>query len=195
MGFHLLNAAAEVTSKPSQKLVLMCLAKEGDDRQRVSFPGVETLLKWSGLSRPQLFRVLAQLIELKLIEQRQRGHRGKRAEFIVFPLGCCEAHGKESFGSHERDPEDDVKGLTDVTLSDPVDSCTSETSRPEKGLTSGRKGLISGAKGSHPDETPQLETYSTRDIRVVTKPDPSPAADPPNGNVVGFHHWRERKAS
>lgn len=94
--------------KASEKLVLLCLAESAaDNDKRRSWPGLDHLLAWSRLSRPQLFRVLGALAELRLVEQVQRGQKGRRAVYVVLPDGCCAAHGPVLSGSRGQDPDEE----------------------------------------------------------------------------------------
>ena len=93
--------------KPSEKLLLLCLAESASDNdERRAWPGLDHLLAWTRVSRPQLFRLLGVLSELRLIEQVQRGQKGRRAVYTVLPDGCCALHGPVVSGSHGRDADE-----------------------------------------------------------------------------------------
>lgn len=96
MSVHLVTCAAQLPLRSTEKLILLCLAENANAKDSVAFPGMEGLMRWSGLSDARVYQVLKALQELRLIEQIGRGHRGRAAEFVVFPYGCCEAHGKEA---------------------------------------------------------------------------------------------------
>lgn len=135
MSIHLVTCAAAVPLKPSEKLVLLCLAENANARDSKAFPGLSALMTWSGVSRARVFEILRVLQELRLIEQVGAGHRGRAAEFAVFPYGCCEAHGKESDAS---DPIEAVESPTSQTLSagkGPVEDPERVQFRPGKGPT------------------------------------------------------------
>ena len=107
MSWHLVQQVGVLPLKPSEKLVLLCLAESASENdERRAWPGLEHLLKWSGVSRPQLFRLLSVLSELRLVEQVQRGQKGRRAVFVVLPDGCCSIHGPVVSGSHVHDPDE-----------------------------------------------------------------------------------------
>lgn len=118
MSVHLVTCAAEIPLKPSEKLILLCLAENANSRDAIAFPGMEGLRMWSGLSKSRVLEILNVLVELRLIEQVGRGHRGRAAEFRVFPYGCCAGHGKEE-GSGWQDPERAVESPAHRTLTLP----------------------------------------------------------------------------
>lgn len=93
------------------------------------------MLAWSGVSRPRLFAILKVLCELRLIEQVRRGQKYQRAEYIVFPEGCCDRHEPIS-GSYGCDTEEGV------------DSLVHETLKVSQGLVSVSQGLVSDESGS-----------------------------------------------
>lgn len=92
---HLLACASQVRLRPSEKLALLCLADNANSKDSIAFPGMVGLQAWTGLSPARIYKVLARLVEYRLIVQVGAGHRGRAAEFAVFPDGCCEAHGRQ----------------------------------------------------------------------------------------------------
>lgn len=139
MSTHLLVATAYLqTFPPAAKLVLMAIADSADEHTLLSAPGLPKLRAWSGLSRSQVLRVLADLktdtyAGLKWVEQTEAGRQGRRATFRVFPAGVpaiphpdeVRARFEEDpAGSHPCDPETPVdndqvvhiEGRTDATL-------------------------------------------------------------------------------
>jgi hypothetical protein len=135
VSIHLVSTAARLKLKPSEKLILLCLADNArDPHARRALPGLDELMLWGCVSRPRVFAVLTVLEELLLIAQVQRGQKYKRAEFVVFPDGCCEVHGPVSV-SCGRDADE------------PVDSRVSETLTPAQGLALVAQGLDSEGSG------------------------------------------------
>lgn len=117
MSVHLIECAAEIVLRPAEKLVLLCFADSGSNDGRVALPGLDAVMTWSGLGRSQALAVVRRLVELRLLARRVDagsgqvvgGHRGQRAEFVVFPLGCCDRHGKAPAG-----PVDDDQAAADA---------------------------------------------------------------------------------
>lgn len=105
MSVHLVSCAAQVNLKPSEKLVLLCLAENANSKDSKAFPGMTTLRTWTGLGDASIYRILRRLEEFGLIQQVGAGHRGRAAEFLVLPFGCCEAHGKDPIDKGVVDPD------------------------------------------------------------------------------------------
>lgn len=109
MSVHLIECAAEVQLPPALKLALLCFADSGSTEGRVAKPGLDNLMRWTGVKRSRALEVVELLKELQLIAAHKRAYRGQRAEFVVFPNGCCERHGKASatvLEPVEESPED-----------------------------------------------------------------------------------------
>lgn len=94
MSVHLVEVAAEVELAPSLKLALLCFADSGSTDGRVARPGLDNLMRWTGLKRSRALEVVKHLEELQLLAPHRKAFRGQRAEYVVFPNGCCERHGK-----------------------------------------------------------------------------------------------------
>lgn len=94
MSVHLIDQASYVQLPSHLKVALLCFADSGRDSDRIAFPGIEGLMRWCGVGEKQAYKLISQLIELRLVEKRRGGYRGRRAEYVVFPDGCCELHGK-----------------------------------------------------------------------------------------------------
>lgn len=94
MSGHLIGCVKPITDLPtrSHKLALLAFADSGDDRTHIALPGYEGVQEWVGCGRSQAFALIQDLIRLGYLRQHKRGHRGQRAEWIVFPNGCCETH-------------------------------------------------------------------------------------------------------
>lgn len=152
MSVHLVTCAAEIPLKQGEKLVLLCLAENANSRDAIAFPGMDRLRMWSGLSKSRVLEILNVLAELRLIEQVGRGHKGRAAEFRVFPFGCCVGHGKEE-GSDWSDPEQAVESPTGRTLSLP-------------------KGPVSDSKGS---------SFEAQRVRPTGPPPSTPLNPSPSG--------------
>lgn len=166
MSVHLVQCAARLPLKPGEKLVLLCLAENANGRDARAFPGLATLMAWSGLSRARVFEILKTLAELRLIEQVGVGHRGRAAEFVVLPYGCCPVHGGDEFGSAGPDAFEMHRGSD---APDPSDACgKSDTSDPfrAKGSTEPGQRVQSHAQervqptGPPPRTTPNNQTPS-----------------------------------
>jgi hypothetical protein len=174
MASHLMDCAASMKLPASKKLVLMAFADSGDKFTRRALPGFETVLEWSGLARSRAMEVISELIEDGLLVRVAAATVGKRAEFVVFPKGCCVLHGEV--------PADAV----------PPASATARTStRPGSGPadpgTQPGSGSGSGS-GSGPDRTPSNLRISTTPSLPPTSGEspptqlalvPEPDGDPP----------------
>lgn len=158
MSIHLLECAARRTDLPAAtKLALMCLADSASSQTRIAFPGLDEVMTWSGLSRSRSLVVLGDLVDAGLLARHKRGHRGRRAEFVVFPDGCCDAHPMPV-----DDPDDDE----------------------EKGS---RQQDSSSVKGSRPQDpksfgSGQQDPFSEKGSRLgpaSKTPSPTPTTNPP----------------
>ena len=95
MSRHLTNCAADVQIEPLRlKLALLCFAESARDRDHIALPGYAALMKWTHVKKSQVHNLINALLELQLIARHKPAHRGQRAEYLVFPNGCCEVHGK-----------------------------------------------------------------------------------------------------
>lgn len=200
MSFHLIEEAARCSLRPSHKLVLLALANSApqSDPERKAYPGEENLRQWSGLSRTRLYEVLTDLEKFKLIQRVTRGHNGRRSTFVVFPLGCCERHGKVPFSTGYGDADDLGEGSATQDATDDPEPCgQSDGPDPTADVASAFCDVASAFSvvASAPERTPSLPT-TTEISPVVADIDHSLAADPPDReNVVGFTHWKDRRAS
>lgn len=96
MSVHLIECAAELQLPPALKLALLCFADSGSQDGRIAKPGLDNLMRWTGLKKSRALEVVKHLQELQLLTAHRAAHRGQRAEYIVFPNGCCDRHGKAS---------------------------------------------------------------------------------------------------
>lgn len=162
MSVHLIECAAEVQLPPALKLALLCFADSGSQDGRIAKPGLDNLMRWTGLKRSRALEVVKHLQELQLLAGHRPAYRGQRAEYVVFPNGCCERHGKSSATvlSAVDEPEiADVAPLTRPSIkgsgtADPFFSTASGTSDPVRtnGSDTGPgKGPAAGEKGSDSD--------------------------------------------
>lgn len=85
MAIRHLEDAANLDLKPGTKLVFMALCDDATKETRVTYPGMDKLVTWSGMSPAAVQKVLQQLIGMELLLRRKRGAPGQRAEFRVFP--------------------------------------------------------------------------------------------------------------
>jgi hypothetical protein len=161
--------AAKTRIKPSAKLVLLCLAESARDDGRRAWPGPEAMGEWAGVSRARVFDCLKDLQELRLIAQTKRGQKHQRAEYVVFPDGCCAVHGPVSASSG-----------ADAEI--PVDSPAHRTLSGSQGPAFGSQGPVLAVSGSSapdasltppPTTTPGLllSDHSPRPLRSVPPAD------------------------
>jgi len=85
MSAHLMIVAGYMDLPLSHKLTLMKLCDSADDRTRIAYPGLDAVRLWAGTKRSRSLDVLKELQEWGLVMQVKAGHRGRRAEFKVFP--------------------------------------------------------------------------------------------------------------
>lgn len=164
MSIHLIERAALLELAPSKKLVLMSFADAADRDSRVAAPGLENVQRWAGVGRSRVMELVAELVTDGLLAKHSAGHRGRRAEYIVLPFGCC--------GDH--DPAD---GFYTVEGSDSPDPNDSKGSGSPDSSTADRS--PNGSSG--PDPTDGKGSGKGPE-RVHSRPDPFPASqkEPPH---------------
>lgn len=126
---------------PTSRLVLMAIADSSDEHSRLSAPGLPKLRAWSGRSKAQVLRIVAQLERDGLLAQDPKtgaGRVGRRAEWTVFPYGIPAIPHPAEVAARFADLDESTcgdkpveEGRTDATLD----------------LSEGR---ISDRRGSHP---------------------------------------------
>jgi hypothetical protein len=90
---HLIGCVKRLDQLPtSHKLALVAFADSADDRTHIGFPGYEGVQEWACCSRGRAAELIRDLVEWGFLRQHKRGHRGQRAEYVVFPGGCCDLH-------------------------------------------------------------------------------------------------------
>ena len=93
MSGHLIGCVKEIQNLgTSHKLALVAFADSADDRTHIGFPGYEGVQDWASCSRSRAAELIADLVEKGYLKPHKRGRRGQRAEYVVFPDGCCEKH-------------------------------------------------------------------------------------------------------
>lgn len=92
MSGHLIGCAGRTELPTSHKLALVAFSDSADDRTHIGFPGYEGVMAWACCSRGRAAELIRDLVEWGYLRQHKRGHRGQRAEYVVFPSGCCETH-------------------------------------------------------------------------------------------------------
>lgn len=76
----------------SHKLALLAYADSADDRTHIGFAGYAGVRKWAVCSRSRAAELIADLCAWGLLEVHATARPGRRAEYTVFPGGCCEIH-------------------------------------------------------------------------------------------------------
>jgi hypothetical protein len=94
MSIHLIDCALKTTLPATHKLVLIAFANSADDLTRIAYPGQENVMAYASTSRTRSYLVIKELVERGFLKLHRQGRRGRRAEYVVFPNGCCEGHGK-----------------------------------------------------------------------------------------------------
>lgn len=142
MSLHLILCARHVTGLPaSSKLLLLCMAENArDDRRRIASPGHGEMRLWTGLKDSQLYNTMQPLYETRLLRQHRRGQKHVRAEYVVFPDGCCDRHGPISLpGEPDAEQEHGRSGSSDADA-----SIRSGVAEAEHSVTSDAEGRSCG---------------------------------------------------
>lgn len=146
MSTHLLIAAAYLEDLPQgTKLVLMAVADSADEHTLDAAPGLPKLRAWSGLSKSQVLRTVAQLAQsvddggLGYLERVEAGRFGRRAVYRVFPRGVPGIpHPSEVAARYA--PSDDSAGSRPCDPSDLSESVDNPESYPQVPDSQGRTG-------------------------------------------------------
>lgn len=94
MASHYSECALETDLPASKRLVLLAIADSANAGNRIGHPGFERMKKWSGLkAKSRVLEIVAELVDEGYIVRHRSGVKGRQAEFIVFPHGCCALHG------------------------------------------------------------------------------------------------------
>ncbi|XBB66843.1 hypothetical protein ABFU82_22465 [Nocardioides sp. WV_118_6] len=89
------SPTSEGTPMPtSHKLALLAFADSADNITHIGFAGYAGVQKWAVCSRGRAAELIRDLVTWGLLRPHKRGHRGQRAEYVVFPNGCCDLHRK-----------------------------------------------------------------------------------------------------
>lgn len=93
MSGHLIGCAGAIKGLgKSHKLALLAFADSGDDRTHIGFPGYEGVQMWADCSRSRAAELISDLVAAGYLELHKSARPGRRAEYIVFPDGCCDLH-------------------------------------------------------------------------------------------------------
>ncbi len=76
----------------SHKLALLAYCDSADDRTHIGFAGYQGVMAWAVCSRARAAELIRDLCTWGLLEQHATARPGRRAEYIVFPGGCCDLH-------------------------------------------------------------------------------------------------------
>jgi hypothetical protein len=92
MSGHLIGCAGLTELPTSHKLALVAFSDSADDRTHIGFPGYEGVMQWACCSRGRAAELIRDLVDWGYLKHHKRGRRGQRAEYVVFPGGCCDLH-------------------------------------------------------------------------------------------------------
>ncbi|BBH17480.1 hypothetical protein Back2_17670 [Nocardioides baekrokdamisoli] len=92
MSGHLIGCVKGQNLAPSHKLALLAFADSADDRTHIGFAGYEGVQAWTGCSRARAAKLIKDLVEWGLLKRHKTARPGQRAEYVVFPAGCCDVH-------------------------------------------------------------------------------------------------------
>lgn len=163
MSIHLVECAAEQDLPPAWKWVLAAFADSADRSTGIAYPGLSRVRKWSGLSRSRTFEVVNELEELGLLRKHRGGGNGKRAEYVVFPNGCCEQHQRP-----KDDVDDDIEAGSDPP--DPVSGRKSDPPDPAANTHQGPTGRTRSVRPTGPAGSDESPTHRTPSLTPTTKP-------------------------
>jgi hypothetical protein len=180
MAIHLLECAAHTNLPASKKLALMAIADDADKESRVGRAGLDAVMAWSGLKKSRALEVIAELVTEGFLRRESGGYIGHRAEFMVFPDGCCALHGPTRKGSARPDASPKPKG------SAPSDANGSATADPQPEQEGPIEGPTEGptatapAPGRSPNENgsdahPSGSAPRTEDRSTVTAAHAAPS--------------------
>lgn len=118
---HLTHCALELPIPAATKLALVAFCDSADDRTRLAFPGLERVMKTASVARTRAFELVNELEDLGLLVKHRAGHRGRRAEYIVFPRGCCAAHPAPPVDDEDTTSDDQPKGSATADPNTPME--------------------------------------------------------------------------
>ena len=93
MASHFTDRALALQMPPSRKLLLAAIADSASWETRVSAPGADRMMAWAGVGKSQYQALITELVDANLVVRHRPGVKGRKAEYIVFPHGCCLEHG------------------------------------------------------------------------------------------------------
>lgn len=76
----------------SHKLALIAFADSADERTHIAFPGYIGVQEWAEVSRSRAAELIRDLVDAGWLQKVRDSGPGRRAEYVVFPDGCCELH-------------------------------------------------------------------------------------------------------
>lgn len=171
MSGHLIGCVKQLKLPSSHKLALIAFADSADDRTHIAFPGYEGVQEWADVSRSRSAELIKDLVAWNLLQPYKAARRGQRAEYIVFPSGCCDLHRPA-----EEPPGPDIEAAAAAA------GVTVEQARALLGMVS----TEAVVQSEHEPEYPQGNGSDS--------PDPSPRngsdAPDPNGPVVHAKHTK-----
>lgn len=177
MSGHLIGCVKKVQQLPtSHKLALVAFADSADDRTHIGFPGYEGVQEWAGVSRGRAAELIRDLTTWGYLRQHKRGHRGQRAEYVVFPDGCCDVHRTpaaeppvdlEQLAAAAGVTVDQARQMVAVMGGTPLD--------PDEGSSTEKGSDALDAMSGHGSDAPD----------PITDPSPEPVDNTPSGDGKG----------
>jgi hypothetical protein len=137
---------------PATKLALMAFADSADRHTHIAFPGLDGVMLWAGVQKSRANELVRELVDQGLLLKHKGGHRGRRAEYVVFPAGCCSDCRPPALGATPEGPtisgaEGAPEGPATPTVQEPTTSAPESTPTAPNGYD--RPDSMSG-KGSAP---------------------------------------------
>lgn len=183
MSLHLIECVRPLTDLlPSEKLALLAFADSADSDTQISWPGIEAVGEWAGVSTSRAKALVKSLVDRGLLHRTSSGHHGRRARYLVFPGGCCSEHPRARATVEATSPAMHAEAVEQLAarLGLPVADVVRALEEPIDGLGS------KGAKGAAGDTQPATEGSRAQSSVSVEgsraqhpSPDPTPVRVPP----------------
>lgn len=160
MSGHLIGCVKRLDIGKSHKLALVAFADSADDITHIGFPGSDGVQEWAACSKSRAAELVTDLVAMGYLQLHRRGRPGRRAEYIVFPRGCCVVHRPDLSGEG---PDDTLRQvLADLTAAGLE-------------LTDEQLAVIQGRLTAADENTSEISDQSPPDMSE--KSDPSPSVD------------------
>lgn len=130
---------------PGERLVLVVLASHANDQTRICWPGMDNIVRRTGMHEDTIRRAINQLRDHGLLQRRNVAHRGARTEYQISALRSP-VRPDETSGRTAGESPDETQGLSPTESPDRTPTLPQESpdESSEKARTNRRQS---------PDET------------------------------------------